>query len=54
MRRNVGPSRHAKFYAGLIPESFAEAGLETRYYTPEVHKAAFVLPAFIRDLVEAG
>ncbi len=33
---------------------FAEAGLETRYYTPEVHKAAFVLPAFIRDLVEAG
>ncbi len=33
---------------------YAEAGLETRYYTPEVHKAAFVLPAFMRDLVEAG
>jgi spermidine synthase len=32
----------------------AAAKLETRYYTPEVHKAAFALPRFIRDLVEKG
>lgn len=26
--------------------------LETRFYTPEVHAAAFALPAFVRDLLE--
>lgn len=31
---------------------FAAAKLYTRYYTPEVHKAAFALPRFISDLVE--
>jgi spermidine synthase len=25
--------------------------IETRYYTPELHRAAFVLPRFVRDLV---
>jgi spermidine synthase len=35
-----------------LEERFASAKLETRYYTPEVHKAAFALPRFIRDLVE--
>lgn len=30
---------------------FHEAGFRTRYYTPAVHKAAFVLPAFIEDIV---
>jgi len=37
-----------------LEQRFAAAGLETRYYTPEVHKAAFALPRFIRDLVEKG
>jgi spermidine synthase len=26
-------------------------GIETRYYTPEVHNAAFALPRYIRDLM---
>lgn len=30
------------------------ADLKTRYYTPEVHKAAFVLPRFVEELVEFG
>lgn len=33
---------------------FKEAAIETRYYTPEVHQAAFALPKFIRDAVEKG
>ena len=35
-----------------LEERFGAARLATRYYTPEVHKAAFALPRFIRDLVE--
>jgi spermidine synthase len=35
-----------------LEQRFTAAKLETRYYTPEVHKAAFALPRFIRDLVE--
>ncbi|MBV9431027.1 MAG: polyamine aminopropyltransferase [Hyphomicrobiales bacterium] len=35
-----------------LEERFRSAKLSTRYYTPEVHKAAFALPRFIRDLVE--
>ncbi len=26
----------------------------SKYYTPEVHKAAFALPAFVRQIIEAG
>lgn len=29
----------------------AAAGLETRYYTPEIHVASFALPAHIRDVM---
>ncbi|MBX6395520.1 MAG: spermidine synthase, partial [Alicyclobacillaceae bacterium] len=25
--------------------------LETKYYTPELHRAAFVLPRFVRELL---
>jgi spermidine synthase len=28
---------------------FAAALLKTKYYTPEIHRAAFALPAFVRD-----
>jgi spermidine synthase len=35
-----------------IAERFAAAGLQTRYYTPEVHVAAFALPRFISRLME--
>ena len=31
---------------------FAAAGIATRYYTPEVHKAAFALPGYVKVLVE--
>jgi spermidine synthase len=30
---------------------FAAAGFETRYYTPEVHKAAFALPVYVARLL---
>lgn len=30
---------------------FAAAPVATRYYTPEMHQAAFVLPKFVQDLV---
>ena len=33
-----------------LERRFADAAITTRYYTPEVHRAAFALPAFIRDL----
>ena len=32
---------------------FRKARLETRYYTPEVHKAAFALPQYVLDLMPA-
>ena len=37
-----------------LEDRFTAAGLadRTRYYTPEVHRAAFALPRFIRDLVD--
>ncbi len=38
----------------LLQERFARADLSTRYYTPEVHQAAFALPRFIADLVEGA
>ena len=30
---------------------FMNAGIDTRYYSPEVHKSAFILPPFIKDLI---
>jgi spermidine synthase len=29
-------------------------GMNMRYYTPEVHKAAFVLPEFVKDIIKGG
>lgn len=37
-----------------IRARFEAAGIDTRYYTPEVHLASFALPRSIRDLVEAA
>lgn len=34
-----------------LQQRFQAAALETRYYSPEMHKAAFALPPFIRDLM---
>jgi spermidine synthase len=33
---------------------FDAAGLQTRYYTPELHLASFALPRFIGDIVQRG
>ncbi len=35
----------------VLKQRFAAAGLQTRYYTPEVHKAAFALPAYVAALL---
>ncbi|MFN4353325.1 polyamine aminopropyltransferase [Parvibaculum sp.] len=35
-----------------LESRFAAAGFSTRYYTPEVHKAAFALPRYVLDIVE--
>ncbi len=32
---------------------FAAAGIETDYYTPAVHKAAFALPGYVKKIVQA-
>jgi len=34
-----------------LEQRFAEAALETRYYTPAVHKGAFGLPRYIEKLL---
>lgn len=31
---------------------FAAAGFETQYYTPEVHKASFALPMYVKRLID--
>jgi len=36
-----------------LEKRFADAAIDTRYYTPEVHKAAFALPGYVRTLVHA-
>jgi len=33
-----------------LTRRFEAAGIETRYYTPAVHKAAFALPPYIQDM----
>ena len=44
---------HRKVGAETIAARFAAAPVKTRYYTPELHHAAFCLPAYIRDLIPA-
>jgi len=34
-----------------LARRFEAAGIETRYYTPAVHKAAFALPPYIQDMI---
>jgi spermidine synthase len=34
-----------------LEKRFAAAHLKTHYYTPELHRASFALPAFVADLV---
>lgn len=34
-----------------LEDRFAAAGIKTDYYTPEVHKAAFALPGYVKKLL---
>ncbi|MBI3126805.1 MAG: polyamine aminopropyltransferase [Candidatus Tectomicrobia bacterium] len=43
-------ARGAKHPAGLKPRPLPR-GTKTRYYSPEIHTAAFVLPPFVRDFI---
>ena len=36
----------------VLRDRFAQAGVTTRYYTPEVHQGAFALPRFIIEAIE--
>jgi spermidine synthase len=36
----------------VLAERYAAAGLETRYYSPAVHKAAFALPPYVSRLMD--
>lgn len=33
-----------------LEQRYAATGIATRYYTPEVHKAAFALPGYVKAL----
>ncbi len=47
---DAAAKRHVSI--GELIERFAASGIDTRYYAPELHLGAFMLPRFIRDLVE--
>ncbi|MDJ1007116.1 MAG: polyamine aminopropyltransferase [Paracoccaceae bacterium] len=47
-----GPARETPL--ATLQARFAKLGIATRYYTPDVHAAAFALPAYVRDLMPAG
>jgi spermidine synthase len=36
-----------------IAQRLRDRGIATRFYTPEIHASSFVLPTFVRELVEA-
>ena len=42
---------HRKIDAKTVASRFEAANLSTRYYTPEIHHAAFALPAYVMDLI---
>ncbi|MCL5776326.1 polyamine aminopropyltransferase [Limibaculum sp. FT325] len=45
----MGDGRHVALEE--LERRYAAAAIETRYYTPEVHKAAFALPGYVAKLV---
>ncbi len=45
------PSHRATSLA-VLSKRYAQAELSTRYYTPEIHQAAFALPRFLIDAIE--
>jgi spermidine synthase len=45
-----GPAREVSL--ATLTRRFAEAGIETGYYTPKVHLAAFALPGYVLRLLD--
>jgi len=45
-------TQRIEFDKDLIERRYRERNLQTRYYTPELHFAAFVLPRFVQEMVE--
>jgi spermidine synthase len=41
----------SQVWVGMLSERYSEVGLTTRYYTTELHGAAFVLPAFTLEAI---
>jgi spermidine synthase len=39
---------------GTLETRFANTGIAARYYTPEIHKAAFALPGYVTALMPQG
>jgi len=37
-----------------LAQRFAEARIDTRYYTPDIHAGAFAMPAYLQKLVDAA
>jgi len=35
-----------------LQQRYAAANLQTRYYTPEIHKASFALPRYVIDIID--
>ncbi len=50
----IGSKRHdpTRVARESIAERLARGAIPTRYYTPDVHHAAFALPPFIADILE--
>jgi spermidine synthase len=42
---------HRRTPLAILRERYAAAGLQTRYYTPEVHQAAFALPVYVQAAI---
>jgi len=42
---------HRQVPAGEIAKRYAASGLQTRYVNADIHKAAFALPNFLRDMI---
>jgi spermidine synthase len=36
-----------------LQERYEASGLETRYYSPDIHQAAFVLPRYVQTAIGA-
>ena len=43
--------KHRSVDAGIIKNRFEAIGIETRYYSPEMHQASFCLPPFIAEIL---